>query len=74
MNSFKILGNTTKAIGQLMLDIIADTDPNNCEYDTKSSVDEFSNSARFNAEGDVVTDLEGKNAPEHGGHWMRFKD
>ncbi|OKY25652.1 hypothetical protein [Thalassotalea sp. PP2-459] len=74
MTPFEVLGNATKAVGQLMLDIIMNTDPNDCECDTESSVDDFSNSARFNAEGDVVTDLEGKNAPKHGGLWMRFKD
>jgi hypothetical protein len=62
-----------KSFGKILIESIAETmaegtaDSNDSTFEN----DDFSNSYRLNGDGDIATDLEGKNSADNGGQWVR---
>ncbi|RXE84295.1 hypothetical protein [Pseudoalteromonas sp. A757] len=63
------LKDITKLIGEAILETVEEGIPTNSKNTDESDCN-FSNSYRLNSDNDIVTDFEGRNAPENGGVWL----
>lgn len=65
-----------KSFGKMVVESILETMEEGVGTSKGSGIDygdsdDFSNSYRLNGDGDIATDLEGKNSADKGGQWVR---